>query len=194
MAKDGNAPKIFTRCTSRGVPYVAFAFTGCFMGLAYLVASGDALKIFDYFTSSVTVFGSLTWISILGSHVGFMRGMKAQGLSRDTLPYKAVRPLYRILDNANKTAIPALLDLLCASLYMSFDLLQGIRCCHEPIRLQELYYPLHRYPNLHHWLCRIQTYVTLVIPLLHVLMGSDPKDQDGQIGRNGLVYWIARIR
>jgi len=47
------------------------------------------LAIFDYFTSSVTVFGSLTWISILASHVGFMRGMKAQGLSRDTLPYKA---------------------------------------------------------------------------------------------------------
>jgi amino acid transporter len=60
------------------------------MGLAYLVASGDALQIFGYFTSSVTVFGSLTWISILASHVAFMRGMKAQGISRDTLPYKAV--------------------------------------------------------------------------------------------------------
>ena len=90
MAKDGNAPKIFTRCTSRGVPYVAFAFSGCFMGLAYVVASQDALKTFDYFTASVTIFGSLTWISILGSHVGFMKGMKAQGISRDTLPYKAV--------------------------------------------------------------------------------------------------------
>lgn len=69
------------------------------MGLAYLVASGDALKIFDYFTSSVTVFGSLTWISILASHVGFMKGMKAQGISRDTLPYKAVstiEPQYTI--------------------------------------------------------------------------------------------------
>jgi amino acid transporter len=90
MAKDGNAPKIFTICNKRGVPYIAFAFTACFMGLAYLVASSDALTVFDYFTSSVTVFGSLTWISILASHVGFMRGMKAQGLSRDTLPYKAV--------------------------------------------------------------------------------------------------------
>jgi amino acid permease len=42
---------------------VAFMFTGCFMGLAYLVASNDALKIFDYFVSSVTIFGSLTWVS-----------------------------------------------------------------------------------------------------------------------------------
>lgn len=49
-----------------------------------------SLQIFNYFVSSVTIFGSLTWISILASHVGFMRGMKAQGISRDTLPYKAV--------------------------------------------------------------------------------------------------------
>lgn len=89
MAKDGNAPRIFTKCSKRGVPIVAFAFTGCFMGLAYLAASNDALKVFGYFTSSVTIFGGLTWISILSSHIGFMRGMKAQGISRDTLPYKA---------------------------------------------------------------------------------------------------------
>jgi amino acid transporter len=89
MAMDGNAPRIFTRCTARGVPYAAFAFTALFMGLAFLVASGDALTIFNYFVSSVTIFGSLTWISILASHVGFMRGMKAQGISRDSLPFKA---------------------------------------------------------------------------------------------------------
>ena len=89
MAKDGNAPRIFTKCSSRGVPIIAFAFTGCFMGLAYLSASADALKVFGYFTSAVTIFGGLTWISILASHIGFMRGMKAQGISRDTLPYKS---------------------------------------------------------------------------------------------------------
>ncbi|WWC88924.1 uncharacterized protein L201_003839 [Kwoniella dendrophila CBS 6074] len=89
MAKDGHAPRIFTKCTKRGVPWVAFAFTGCFMGLAYLVASADALKIFNYFVNTVTILGGLTWVSILASHIAFMRGMKAQGISRDTLPYKA---------------------------------------------------------------------------------------------------------
>lgn len=96
MAKDGNAPRIFTRCNSRGVPWVAFCFTGCFMGLAYLVSDKSALTIFNYLVSTVTIFGSLTWISILSTHVAFMRGMKAQGLSRHDLPYKAVRtPLVR---------------------------------------------------------------------------------------------------
>jgi hypothetical protein len=58
MAKDGNAPRIFTKCTKRGVPWVAFMFTGMFMGLAFLVASDDALTVFNYFTSAVTIFVS----------------------------------------------------------------------------------------------------------------------------------------
>lgn len=97
MARDGNAPAIFTRCTKRGVPWVAFIFTGCFMCLAYLVASNDGLTIFNYFTASVTICGALSWISILASHIAMMRGMKAQGISRDTLPYKApFQPYYAI--------------------------------------------------------------------------------------------------
>lgn len=89
MAKDGNAPRIFTLCTKRGVPWVAFLFTGMFMGLAFLVASNDAYQVFLYFTSAVTICGSLSWISILSSHLAMMKGMKVQGISRDTLPYKA---------------------------------------------------------------------------------------------------------
>lgn len=46
MAKDGNAPRIFTRCSSRGVPIYAFGFTGLFMALAFLVTSTDAYTIF----------------------------------------------------------------------------------------------------------------------------------------------------
>lgn len=52
MAKDGNAPRIFARCNSRGVPYVSFAVTGAFMALAYLVANGNALTIFNYLVST----------------------------------------------------------------------------------------------------------------------------------------------
>ncbi|GMK58425.1 hypothetical protein CspeluHIS016_0504570 [Cutaneotrichosporon spelunceum] len=89
MAKDGHAPKIFAKCTKRGVPWVAFMFTACFMGLAFLVADNNAYSVFLYFTSSVTICGSLSWISILSSHIAMMKGMRAQGISRDTLPYKA---------------------------------------------------------------------------------------------------------
>ncbi|TXT04301.1 hypothetical protein VHUM_04188 [Vanrija humicola] len=87
MAMDGHAPAIFKKCTKRGVPITAFAFTGAFMGLAYLVAADGALVIFNYFVNSVTICGGLSWISILSSHIAFMRGHKAQGIPRSELPF-----------------------------------------------------------------------------------------------------------
>jgi amino acid transporter len=89
MAKDGLAPRIFTKCTTRGVPWVAFVATGSFMGLSFLCASSSALTIFNYMVSTVVTMAALAWISILGTHIAFMRGMKAQGISRQTLPYKS---------------------------------------------------------------------------------------------------------
>jgi amino acid transporter len=95
MAKDGNAPRVFTKCTPRGVPWVSFIFTGMFMCLAFLVSSANALDVFNYFASAVTICGALSWISILSSHIAMMRGMKAQGLDRNDLPYKApFQPYY----------------------------------------------------------------------------------------------------
>ncbi|WWC68267.1 uncharacterized protein I206_102190 [Kwoniella pini CBS 10737] len=89
MALDGNAPRIFTKCNKRGLPWVSFIFTGSFMLLAYLVSSNDALTIFNYFVNSLTLFLGLAWVSILASYIAFQRGLKAQGISRDSLPYKA---------------------------------------------------------------------------------------------------------
>ncbi|KDN53618.1 putative DIP5-glutamate and aspartate permease [Tilletiaria anomala UBC 951] len=89
LAMDGNAPAIFRRCNSMGVPYVALISTALFMALAYLTLSDGGAIVFGYFVSVVTIFGGLTWICILISHIQFMKGLKAQGMSRDDLPYKA---------------------------------------------------------------------------------------------------------
>ena len=40
-----------------------------------------------YNLSSIT--GLITWLLIMGAYLRFYYGMKAQGLSRDDLPYKA---------------------------------------------------------------------------------------------------------
>ncbi|WVW78053.1 hypothetical protein I302_100004 [Kwoniella bestiolae CBS 10118] len=89
MARDGHAPKIFMKCNKRGVPWVAFCITSPFMMLAYLVSSSNSLTVFNYFSSAISLFGGLIWVCILSSHIAFMRAMKAQGVSRDTLPYRA---------------------------------------------------------------------------------------------------------
>jgi len=58
------------------------------------------------------------------------------------------------MGSANKTAIPAILDLLCPVLHLRPYLLQGIRFIHA-IRIQDFHHPLHRYPSLRIRLSRI---------------------------------------
>lgn len=50
--------------------------------------SSSTSKVFGYFVSLVTVFGTINWINILVSYIGFVRGMKAQGISRKELCYR----------------------------------------------------------------------------------------------------------
>ncbi|KAK4871121.1 hypothetical protein LT330_000358 [Penicillium expansum] len=88
LAKEGHAPKIFTRTTKRGVPIYGVAATSMFSLLAYMNAAKSASTVFGYFVSLVTVFGTLNWVNILVSYLGFRRGMKKQGESREQLPYK----------------------------------------------------------------------------------------------------------
>jgi amino acid transporter len=72
-----------------GVPYLCLTVASLFCALAYLNVSSGGVQTFAYLTSTVTIFGGLIWVSILFSHIRFMAGFKAQGISRDSLPYKA---------------------------------------------------------------------------------------------------------
>ncbi|KAL8276934.1 hypothetical protein RQP46_010662 [Phenoliferia psychrophenolica] len=89
LATERKAPSIFLRCNRFGVPYVALAFCSLFIALAYLNVSQASKVVFGYFTAVVTMFGAITWMGILYAHIRFMQALKAQGISRDTLPYKA---------------------------------------------------------------------------------------------------------
>jgi yeast amino acid transporter len=119
LAMDGHAPAIFRRCNKLGVPYVALLFTGAFMALAYMTLSAGGSQTFSYFVSTVTIFvsrdhtsltdssqlltvklflfllqGGLTWCGISLSHIRFIHGLRAQGIDRNTLPYKAPLGVY----------------------------------------------------------------------------------------------------
>ncbi|CAI0642798.1 unnamed protein product [Colletotrichum noveboracense] len=56
IAIDGKAPRIFTRTTKAGVPFVSLALCGAFCGLAYMSVSSSAATVFNNLTSIVTVF------------------------------------------------------------------------------------------------------------------------------------------
>ncbi|GAA6037372.1 hypothetical protein JCM8097_008535 [Rhodosporidiobolus ruineniae] len=89
LAADGAAPRFFCRTNRFGTPYYATAFCSTICCLAFLAVSDGSKTVFGYFTSLVTIFGGLTWLSILGTHLRFMSALKAQGISRDELPWKA---------------------------------------------------------------------------------------------------------
>lgn len=89
LAADGKAPTMFCRTLKSGIPHYALGLSSVFMCLAYLNCAKSSATVFKYFVNLVTVFGLLTWISILISHVQFRRGLKAQGMDPCKLPYTA---------------------------------------------------------------------------------------------------------
>lgn len=64
------------------------AATSAFALLAYMNVSKSSSTVFGYFVSLVTVFGTINWINILVSYVGFVKGMRAQGIARTELAYR----------------------------------------------------------------------------------------------------------
>lgn len=89
LACNGSAPKFFARTNKYGIPYFALGFATCFCGLAYMSCADDSSSVFTYFVSCVSIFGLLTWISVLITHICFRRALKAQGVAVETLSYAA---------------------------------------------------------------------------------------------------------
>jgi amino acid transporter len=89
LAHEGKAPAIFKWTDSRGVPVPALGLSICFCLLAYLGVNTSSYTVFGYFVNLVTMFGLLTWISILISHIFFIRARKAQNIPDSALAYVA---------------------------------------------------------------------------------------------------------
>jgi amino acid transporter len=87
LAASHNAPRIFLKTLSNGLPIVAVLFNACFALLAYMgVKKGSAL-VFTYFSAITSIAGLLTWFGISITYIRFYKGMKAQEFDRTTLPY-----------------------------------------------------------------------------------------------------------
>ncbi|ORY18233.1 amino acid permease/ SLC12A domain-containing protein [Clohesyomyces aquaticus] len=89
LAEQGYAPRIFAWTDKRGVPVPALAISGLFTLLAFMNVADDSKVVFGYFVNLVTIFGLLTWISILLTHIYFVRARKAQGIGNEQMPFVA---------------------------------------------------------------------------------------------------------
>ncbi|GAC94207.1 amino acid transporter [Pseudozyma hubeiensis SY62] len=89
LAIGGSAPRIFARTTKRGLPYVAVAVSIAFSFLSYMSVRDGASTVFGYFANMTSIAGMVTWFCIGVMYLRFNKAMKAQGMSRDVLPYRA---------------------------------------------------------------------------------------------------------
>lgn len=89
LAVEGHAPKIFLWTDKRGVPVPALAISALFCCTAFMNAADDSKIVFGYFVNLTTIFGLLSWISLLVSHIWFVRARRAQGITKDMMAYTA---------------------------------------------------------------------------------------------------------
>ncbi|TCD71468.1 hypothetical protein EIP91_008848 [Steccherinum ochraceum] len=89
LAKVGNAPKIFTRTSRNGLPYMAVGLCTLFSLLAFMGIKSGSGRVFNWFANMTSIAGLLTWFGITVTYVRFYAGLKKQGLDRNKLPYKS---------------------------------------------------------------------------------------------------------
>ncbi|ORY65126.1 putative proline-specific permease [Pseudomassariella vexata] len=87
MALAGNAPKIFTRCTKKGVPYYATAASASFSLLAYLNVAASGATVFSWFVNIINTGGFQSWICCCIIYMRFRKATAAQGIT--DIPYRS---------------------------------------------------------------------------------------------------------
>ncbi|CAD0115576.1 unnamed protein product [Aureobasidium uvarum] len=88
LAIEGRAPKALRYCTKSGVPLVCFAIVMVFPCLAFLQVSNGSNVVLGWLINLVTAGGVINYWVMCVTYIFFYRACKAQGLDRNTLPYK----------------------------------------------------------------------------------------------------------
>jgi len=87
LALKKQAPKIFLRTTSWGVPYMCVLLQTAFMFLAFMTLSDGALTVFWWLVDLVACGVLISWISILINHWRLMLAMRTQRVPMSSLPW-----------------------------------------------------------------------------------------------------------
>lgn len=85
MARDGHAPRIFAKRNRNGVPWVAVTAVLAISLLSYLQLSAGSAIVIQYLAGLVGTAQLVSWMSMTLTWIRWNRGLKAQGISRDSL-------------------------------------------------------------------------------------------------------------
>lgn len=89
MGQYGRAPRIFTKTTKRGIPIVAVGAVILLGFLGMMGANSSSFEVLHYFIDLCTICGQFNYMCVCITYIHFYYNMKRQGISRDSLPYKA---------------------------------------------------------------------------------------------------------
>ncbi|GAA5918585.1 hypothetical protein JCM5296_004141 [Sporobolomyces johnsonii] len=90
LAINGNAPQIFTRLNSYGLPYVSVCACSLFGLLSFMSAgSHNASIVFTWLSNCCAVGGLMSWACICAIYLRFYYGAKAQDIPRSVFPFKS---------------------------------------------------------------------------------------------------------
>lgn len=97
LALRGQAPRIFTYCTNKGLPIVAIVTSSSFAFLSFMNVKDSSAQVFNWFVNLSTVGGFFGWFGINLTFLYFYRGKKAQGFDRTkTAYYSTLQPYLSI--------------------------------------------------------------------------------------------------
>ncbi|KPD02550.1 amino acid permease [Moellerella wisconsensis] len=89
LAKEGKAPRIFSRLSKGGVPRYALIATTVVASLCFVSSLGDDKTVYLWLLNTSGMTGFIAWLGIAISHYRFRRGYVAQGKDLNDLPYRS---------------------------------------------------------------------------------------------------------
>lgn len=87
LAKEGKAPKMFSRLSSSGVPRFALIATTIIAMLCFLTSMFKDQQVYLWLLNMSGMTGFIAWLGIAISHYRFRKGYMAQRLDLNKLPY-----------------------------------------------------------------------------------------------------------
>lgn len=89
LAREGKAPKWFTKVTGNGVPINALILTALIGALAFLSSLFGEGEVYVWLLNASGMSGFIAWLGIAISHYRFRKAFLAQGRDLSELPYRA---------------------------------------------------------------------------------------------------------
>ncbi len=89
MAVEGAAPRIFQRCTAKGVPIHAVGATSCVSLLAYLTLNSSSAEILNWLVNLVNTGGFLSWVCCSITYLRFRQACQAQQVPKTELTQRS---------------------------------------------------------------------------------------------------------